>query len=474
MSLFSQTLSAFVQQRQMKIYQLANLSGIERSWLQKMLTGTRKPSDQAQVLRLAHALSLTHMQTQQLVEAFRILEMGEENWRRRQAVRRLLESFHLDEGPTGLEGPHANSSPLHDQKVQVLCSAVQLNRAVHTILLQEMRAPDGFVDLLVQPDYPFLLDCLTAIPCEETPIRHFFCLNSSPCAQTDNLNQLCRMVPPLLHCHNYQLYGYYDHPDSLFGCASFLPNLLLTSRCLLQMSPDFSCGLLSRQPQLLNLARRFFQAQQFRSFPIFGALPAVEEFLCSPGDQGRSGSSCCMMGHPFAFLPLRTWMCEKSSPSHAAPDPGDLASKPEVAHCCFSLEQLKSLVQNFGQEDNESSAPKRLPPPFTRGQVFQMLQSVCQCCEEGRYQLHLIKASGFSIPPGLCVQTIPPHTASLLFAHPQKGPLAFSVQSLVLAGAICDFVDYLLGDEEMSCSPEQSLRLLQEMIRNISETFEKN
>ena len=60
MSLFSEMLARFVDSKSIKIYQLANLCGIERSWLQKMLTGKRKPADQEQVMNLSQALALTY------------------------------------------------------------------------------------------------------------------------------------------------------------------------------------------------------------------------------------------------------------------------------------------------------------------------------------------------------------------------------------------------------------------------------
>ena len=93
MSLFSEMLARFVDSKSIKIYQLANLCGIERSWLQKMLTGKRKPADQEQVMNLSQALALTYTETQQLMNAYRILEMGEENWLRRNSVLKLLKSF---------------------------------------------------------------------------------------------------------------------------------------------------------------------------------------------------------------------------------------------------------------------------------------------------------------------------------------------------------------------------------------------
>lgn len=87
MSLFSDTLSEYTKSKKLKIYQIANLSGIDRTLIQKMISGTRKPTNRAQVLNLCRALSLTHSETENLINSYCILEMGEENWRRYKSIR---------------------------------------------------------------------------------------------------------------------------------------------------------------------------------------------------------------------------------------------------------------------------------------------------------------------------------------------------------------------------------------------------
>ena len=123
MSLFSEMLARFVNSKSIKIYQLANLCGIERSWLQKMLTGKRKPADQEQVMNLSQALALTYTETQQLMNAYRILEMGEENWLRRNSVLKLLKSFRIDENPLQIETPalEFSLSPSCSSQISFCC-----------------------------------------------------------------------------------------------------------------------------------------------------------------------------------------------------------------------------------------------------------------------------------------------------------------------------------------------------------------
>ena len=121
LSLFSEKLSKYVTQKNIKVYQLSRLSGIERTWLQKMLTGSRKPSNKTQILLLAQALSLTNGETEELLDLYSILEMGEEKWNRRRNVMRLIQSFRIEENPVVSEMSSSNFSFSEHQDL-VICS----------------------------------------------------------------------------------------------------------------------------------------------------------------------------------------------------------------------------------------------------------------------------------------------------------------------------------------------------------------
>ena len=153
MSLFSEMLARFVDSKSIKIYQLANLCGIERSWLQKMLTGKRKPADQEQVMNLSQALALTYTETQQLMNAYRILEMGEENWLRRNSVLKLLKSFRIDENPLQIETPALEFS------LSPSCILLRLSIAPSTLFCcRNPRTPKDLSASWYSLNFPF---CLT-------------------------------------------------------------------------------------------------------------------------------------------------------------------------------------------------------------------------------------------------------------------------------------------------------------------------
>lgn len=265
MSLFSEMLARFVDSKSIKIYQLANLCGIERSWLQKMLTGKRKPADQEQVMNLSQALALTYTETQQLMNAYRILEMGEENWLRRNSVLKLLKSFRIDENPLQIETPALEFSLSPSCSSQIFHSAAAVNRALHFVLLQESSDPKGFVRIMVQPQFSFLFNCLSVISFDNIPIEHYLCLDSDPKTEIDNLEYIRQIIPLMLNCRGYVPYGYYDHASSLFGSSAFLPNIILTSRYLMRISSDYSEAVISNHPQMLQLCQKYFDSRTSRT-----------------------------------------------------------------------------------------------------------------------------------------------------------------------------------------------------------------
>ena len=70
MSVFSEKLQEYIQKSNMKIAALSKLSGVERSFIQKMLTGERIPGDPAVLQQLSEVLMLTPSQHRILSEAY--------------------------------------------------------------------------------------------------------------------------------------------------------------------------------------------------------------------------------------------------------------------------------------------------------------------------------------------------------------------------------------------------------------------
>lgn len=261
MSMFSQLLQKHFQEKSLKIYQIAQLSNIERTLLQKILTGSRKPSSEEQVDRLAQALMLTASETKELQNAYQILHMGEENWHRRSAVWNLMQSFHITDSTLDI-GFSPDVSVSFQDSTTVVHGAISVKRALYSILLQESCNPQGELFIVAQPDFSFLINCLNLINFTSLPIEHFISFGSRSEDSTSNLNLLERIIPTLLTCKGYTPFGYYENTSSLFGPNSFLPNMVLTSHYSMQISSDCESAVISSLPDVLKLCNNFIKQKR--------------------------------------------------------------------------------------------------------------------------------------------------------------------------------------------------------------------
>lgn len=90
MSYFSRKLREHMESSGLTVYQLARLSGVERTSVHRFAGGTRLPSDE--VLRqLARALQLSIQEEQELQELLHIERIGPQTYQSRVNVRRILE-----------------------------------------------------------------------------------------------------------------------------------------------------------------------------------------------------------------------------------------------------------------------------------------------------------------------------------------------------------------------------------------------
>lgn len=471
MSLFSDTLSEYTKSKKLKIYQIANLSGIDRTLIQKMISGTRKPTNRAQVLNLCRALSLTHSETENLINSYCILEMGEENWRRYKSIQKLIQSFHIAEPPSNISLNISDLSLPDLCNIKVIHTSTTINRLLHSILLQESVHPDGFIKMMVQPTYFFLLNCLTSINFEHTPIDHFICLESGPEQEIVNLENIQKIVPILLNCRKYTPYGYYDHINSIFSSSIFLPNIILTSRYMIQISSDLSEAVVTDNVELIELCHKYFDVQQTNSWPIFEQLKSFEEYLhFMPSGQSIS-SSYCIMSHPCVLSLLSPQILQRilnisllsSDTLNMIQSKFQLSSEPSFStFSFFSMEGLKQFCS--------SGTFAEVPAPFysslNKEEIQYLLKCIISLSEAGIYHPRIFRPNNFEIPENLCIGTVSRQNSAIVFNHPQKGLLAFDVKNITLSSAIYDFMEYLQKEETMTYSEEESLQKIKEFLED--------
>ena len=79
MTLFADTLKKYLETKNTTIYTISKISGVDRTMIQHMKVGKRMPANVADVTAIAKAMMLNPSETAELLRAYHISHMGEEN-----------------------------------------------------------------------------------------------------------------------------------------------------------------------------------------------------------------------------------------------------------------------------------------------------------------------------------------------------------------------------------------------------------
>ncbi len=93
MSVFSDLLSDYINEKQIKILSLAKYCDIDRSTMYKVMNGKRNPPSQETLKKMAHFMHLTPVEHQKFQEAWKITRIGEELYYKRKSVENFICHF---------------------------------------------------------------------------------------------------------------------------------------------------------------------------------------------------------------------------------------------------------------------------------------------------------------------------------------------------------------------------------------------
>ena len=157
---FATLLSEHIHNKNIKTYALAQYCNLDRSNMYKIIKGQRKPSSLEMVEKMCKFMHLSPSEQADMEESYHIALIGRENYYRRKAVQQFFEEFRI---PT-LQLPATSPSNASDyaDNATLLHSHLEINRSLLYIIASELKKSGGKISLLIQPDYTFLMNILTA------------------------------------------------------------------------------------------------------------------------------------------------------------------------------------------------------------------------------------------------------------------------------------------------------------------------
>lgn len=279
MAEFSNLLEQWVEEKHIKISELARFCGTDRTTTYKYINGKRLPTTMEAAVKIGEFLRLSPREMKRLKEAYEIDRIGRIVYFSRKHVQEFFLHFPEikmeEEQKDRMEESDGRMG--EDDGFFVIKDGKQLNRAVCRMLLKEAEGEDAHICLQLQPKDTFLFSFLAARAEDfsKSRVEHIICMNhdmrdtDKAADNLDNLNQIIRLHASML---NYQSYYFYDDVDSHFHNLNLLPCMVLTSTQALFFHPGDETGILLGEASVVELMHDRFEKNKGQCTPFLHAI----------------------------------------------------------------------------------------------------------------------------------------------------------------------------------------------------------
>lgn len=480
MSIFSEKLKEFTEQKNKPVYVLAKYCHMDRSNMYKIVHGTRHPSSIAVVENLAQALTLTPYEKSQLLQAWHITELGEYIYYERKLVSAFISGLKADRNYLASEsfGNMEQSVSTLPKEDTVIYGKNSLNSCIKNMIEEETGKESPVIRLICQPEQSFLFHLLATYGSSESlEIRHLICMESLSEKQENRYNLQClnAMAPLLIASCRYQVHYYYDTVQSHFHNMNLLPCMLLTGNQVLLMTADFDQGLLLTSKDIVHMYCQLFEKymketkELFQDWLNFPEL--IDEFEKSKNHYVISILSPAPISGAIPAELCFKYMKQEGSYQDLQKtfinDTLDYAQKCmlEGKYTNFFTEEG---VRDFMDHGHIVDATSDYYHTFQMEDRIQVLRNMVGMLKLGCPQGHLIKPGFLDMQRDFYMTIYDTGRTDILFRNANHQWRLISIVEKSLGDSFFNFTRYLTENPEV-CSQEESLAVMENLLKEYEE-----
>lgn len=279
MSDFSEACRRYIDETGTNIYQLSKISGLDRTSLQRMVTGKRLPKPDF-VRQFCLHLRINPQQKDALMELYDMERIGKSAYFNRKYIQLILE--HLSS-----PSPSPRSyDPVIDPKRQTVLS-VEAEEALEyfldAALSQFTGTPRLFTNIPAECTFFFrLLLRLTSRLHRQFQLCHLFYLSRNPEKIENaniNLELLQCALSFMLTGYSYQPQYYYAKDAVINASALLYPYYFISETSAFLLSGDFSSFIALKDPDIIRRYQEEAENQFRSSTPLFFTKRSPEEVI---------------------------------------------------------------------------------------------------------------------------------------------------------------------------------------------------
>ncbi len=274
MAAFSILLGSYIRRCGYTNQTFAKLCGVDRTLLQRYISGQRLPHSYEALNGMLERLRITPDERRELEDAFERELIGEERFAQYSIIRELLESFDGMPEETHYEAAVRTRVELSGEPGH---RYVQGKRDVlhwiWSILGGEASKEHGEIYMIGQPGIRELDVMLQGCILQDSVTLHqLICVNPEMLAEggTENIEMLRSILPLLSQSVQYDLRFYYGNPQEHFNAMNVHPNMLITEHYVVRFDTDLSSAFISNEEDVHSfLYQRYKEMERkTRSFIV--------------------------------------------------------------------------------------------------------------------------------------------------------------------------------------------------------------
>lgn len=435
MQTFSDMLRQLLSANHYTAYQLAQLSGVNRTTIQRALTSDRCPQKSA-FEKLAVSLNLTPEEKELFYAAYERAAEGDFHYFCRKHVKQLLENTEsvalLMEKPiklkqsVSLEAPVPYNSLTH--------GFYNICRLFKILVSQETKKNEKPELSLAFPSDNQLFDQffqdLDSYDASHFSIRHLIFLARNPAILKDhrnyNLNLLTNLLPLMLEKgSDYEIHYMYRNYTMKDTNYSIFPYYILFSDCALMFSSDLNTVWLEQEPELIAYLKTRFNDIFEQSSRLLQAIPIHQQFR--DRTKGSEISKFIYsMGYQPSFSDLLDENLCKSITNLDLPDNASLLELLLLYN--KKLPDLHNNINIFHEKSLEEfihyGIIKPAPPSFfktlNKKERLQLLTALYSACQNDTPVTRIVNPLAFSLSQNFVMNVTGKNCVEMYFYNQAK------------------------------------------------------
>lgn len=479
MSDFSDLLSHFITQKNIKVYSMVKYCKIDRSTMYKLINGKRNPPSKEIFDRIAEFMHLTSLEYCKFQEAYYITIMGKEKYYQRKGIEDFIINFpdnyplfHHSVIPASLPAPGSEKAL---PACLALTTRLEIEQLLHRLITEEVGKSQGRIALFLQPDNDFLFSLLSSLGSNRDNLRieHILCLNKAGQLNGEqtlyNLTYLEKILPMYIYGLNYHPYYFYDDIQSHHYNFNGFSYLILTSEYAVNCTSDYQYGIMYHDEKIVDMLWNLYYSYQGKCSPLFLATESLIEESKILGDIGWDSFLTYTIQPEPCLIPFITPEFLEKVVSPLLPDRNILmnvwekyieSAASRIHDPNLHIYYSSKGILKFAETGRLSEIPDSIYRPFTIEERIFLLESLYRHCITIPWRIMKEPLKYISPNFHLCINDA---SGYLLFNNASRQQLFLIIEEPSLLSAFLDYAESL-DDNGLLYTAEETANFIKEVI----------